>query len=1050
MEHINVSRKRLFDGKIAGFSSQHHATTSVENIVGRGGFWSSEKKDSVSDEFFIIDYQHDITIDFIELTPSHNGAATFPKSFRIESSLDGKSWKTIHTERNYALEGESYFLDIPLTRLKYLKLVINEARAMESKYFAEIANCRAGILGVREIRSTSSLTGGGPDILFSTDSGSLWSSALKKESEKEEIMADLGKVFHVSRITIGSADGLFPENFNADASADGNIWVPLFEEMNFRIEPGKKYYWDLDVTPARFIRIQAKGVKSAEGLFGIHYSSIEIFAANIDTSHTHNIGTLTPYASIFQAGVMKLASDGSDAPLAAVQGNDRRLKDASPIFKGIVQFAEDKESGDNLAVQATDSRLKPATEINRGIVRLAYDRETKPGTVVQGNDSRLQEATDEKFGIVKLCPHGIYTDLGVVKGNDPRINKATTENHGICLLAEDGAATGGTVVQASDKRLRNATTMYPGIMEFAENGENAPDVAVQGNDRRLRDSTTTSKGIVELAENGEDAPNVAVQGNDRRLKDSTTTSKGIVELAENGEDAPNVAVQGNDRRLKDSTTTSKGIVELAENGENAPDVAVQGNDRRLRDATVSSKGIMKFANNGEDAPNVAVQGNDKRLKDATTSSKGIVELAENGEDAPNVAVQGNDKRLKDATTTTKGIIELAENGEDAPNVAVQGNDRRLRDATTTTKGIVELAENGEDAPNVAVQGNDKRLRDASEESTGIMKFAKSNESRPLLAVQANDERLFNSRDPLPHKHDYAPVRHRFNDHEGSLSISASRAEVFTEITPPPENAAVIHAINQSDGNGSIGIAGIAGILKEHNALSYGVIGHSQHVGIRGQSTGGDEKLGGCGVMGVSRFGAGGVFSSEHGFALIAEGSGKINGIDDSINLKGSGKAFFANGDSEFNGSITIKNQNAAESEFPLNMVELFEVDEEEYVSPGDILVISEAGNSVLSKSRKNYSTSVIGVVSGNPTVIINNSGKEKKIYPVALFGKALCRVDARITRIMPGDLIVSSDLPGCGMSGNIDSFHKIGSVIGKALDGLDEGMGLIPIFISHR
>jgi len=132
------------------------------------------------------------------------------------------------------------------------------------------------------------------------------------------------------------------------------------------------------------------------------------------------------------------------------------------------------------------------------------------------------------------------------------------------------------------------------------------------------------------------------------------------------------------------------------------------------------------------------------------------------------------------------------------------------------------------------------------------------------------------------------------------------------------------------------------------------------------------------------------------------------------------------------------------------MVEIFEVDEEEYVSPGDILVVSEAGNSVLSKSRKGYSTSVIGVVSGNPTVIINNSGREKKIYPVALFGKVLCRVDARTTRIKPGDLIVSSDLPGCGMSGNIDSFHKIGSVIGKALDGLDEGMGMIPIFISHR
>jgi hypothetical protein len=68
---------------------------------------------------------------------------------------------------------------------------------------------------------------------------------------------------------------------------------------------------------------------------------------------------------------------------------------------------------------------------------------------------------------------------------------------------------------------------------------------------------------------------------------------------------------------------------------------------------------------------------------------------------------------------------------------------------------------------------------------------------------------------------------------------------------------------------------------------------------------------------------------------------------------------------------------------------------------------------------------------------------------VALSGRVLCKVDARNRPIRPGDLIVTSETPGCGMAGEIDSFAKIGTVIGKALDGLPEGMGTIPVFVTH-
>jgi hypothetical protein len=444
-----------------------------------------------------------------------------------------------------------------------------------------------------------------------------------------------------------------------------------------------------------------------------------------------------------------------------------------------------------------------------------------------------------------------------------------------------------------------------------------------------------------------------------------------------------------------------------------------------------------------------VQGNDRRLKDATTLSKGIVELAENGEDKPNVAVQGNDRRLKDATTLSKGIVELAEDGEDKPNVAVQGNDRRLKDATTLSKGIVELAEDGENAPNVAVQGNDKRLKHADESAPGIVRFAKANEQKKGFAVQANDPRLYDRREPLDHSHEYAHINHDFNSHSGTLSISNSASEIIKEITPPSSLSSIIHAVNESSESGAIGVCGTAGLSSKEDNKSYGVFGHSRHIGVRGQSSGGDKEKG-CGVLGLSRFGAGGIFASEHDYSLVVDGFGVLDKYDASVRLHGNGEAMLVSGNSVFDGLVSVRNTRAGEHQvFPMSIAEIFEVDEAEYISPGDLLVVSESGGSILSRSRNEYSRSVIGVVAGNPVIIIDNSGVEKKAYPISLSGKAFCKVDARRDAVMPGDFIVTSGTPGCGMKGIVDSFDRIGTVIGKALDRLDDGIGLVPIFILH-
>jgi len=1112
MDYINISHKRIHSATVHSFSSELNAMKSADNVLNGTGSWSTTRRDIVINEYIILDYGKNVLVDFIELAPVAGEETGFPGGFRIESSNDMSSWRIVHAEKNIDLESGSCRIDIPATRFRYLKILITDPCFKDGKYYSEIGSLCAGISGIHKI-TASSVSGADarPENLLEDNMKTFWQSELKAAGTKESLLVDLGRIVHINRILMGSTGVGFPEDFFVETSTDNSVWTTLFQEKGFRSEYYKKYFWDLKVTPARYIRIEATGIQVRSGQYAVQIAELEISGAPFDPYHSHNIGDLTPYSSIFQAGIVKLAKDGQDTSGTAVQGSDRRLRDATTIFKGIVQLADDREDQKGLVVQASDSRLKPATDLHAGIVRLGYDKETTPCTAVQGSDSRLREASEENPGIFKLCPDGAYTENGVVRGNDTRIRRATTGSHGIIRLAENGESAAGAVVQSDDSRLRDAGTTYKGIVELAEDGEDSEGVAVQGNDRRLRDATTMLKGIVELAEDGEESDGVVVQGSDRRLKHATTKTKGIVELAEDGEERPGVVVQGNDRRLREATTKSKGIVELAEDGEDADGVAVQGNDRRLREATITSKGIVELAEDGEDADGVAVQGSDRRLREATTKSKGIVELAEDGEDADGVAVQGSDRRLREATTKSKGIVELAEDGEERPGVAVQGNDsrlrhageddrgimlfakdgdtapfaavqgsdsrlrhattmskgivelaedgedadgvavqgsdRRLREATTKSKGIVELAEDGEERPGVAVQGNDSRLKKATEKRYGITKLAKNNESRAGIAVQSNDSRLSDAREPLAHEHEYAPLEHDFNSHSGTINIRSRKNEVFKELVPPSGGSSIIHAANDSDRPCAIGVSGVAGPAGEGTVQSYGVLGHSCHVGVRGQSTGSSE-AGGCGVLGLSRFGAGGVFCSEHAYSVVADGFGNINDHDSSVNLIGNGDALLVNGRSVFDGRISISNSRG-DRDFPVNFAELFEVDEESYVSAGDILVVSESGASVLTRSSVEYSTGVIGIVSGNPTVVINNSGTDQKVYPVALAGSALCKIDARKGPVNPGDLIVTSDTPGCGMAGTIDSFSKVGSVIGKALDRLDDGIGVIPVFITR-
>ena len=119
------------------------------------------------------------------------------------------------------------------------------------------------------------------------------------------------------------------------------------------------------------------------------------------------------------------------------------------------------------------------------------------------------------------------------------------------------------------------------------------------------------------------------------------------------------------------------------------------------------------------------------------------------------------------------------------------------------------------------------------------------------------------------------------------------------------------------------------------------------------------------------------------------------------------------------------------------------------VSPGSVMVIGDEER--LTISTKAYDKRVAGVISGagayKPGLILDRKDGENNRVPIALMGKVFCKVDAQYSPIEIGDLLTSSSTPGHAMKAT-DPYQAFGSVIGKALESLDSGTGLIPVLVS--
>lgn len=121
------------------------------------------------------------------------------------------------------------------------------------------------------------------------------------------------------------------------------------------------------------------------------------------------------------------------------------------------------------------------------------------------------------------------------------------------------------------------------------------------------------------------------------------------------------------------------------------------------------------------------------------------------------------------------------------------------------------------------------------------------------------------------------------------------------------------------------------------------------------------------------------------------------------------------------------------------------------IAAGTVVVLDTDKNNHVLPSSRSYDTRVAGVVSANPGVILGEGGNGKVM--VATTGRVRVKVDATRAPIRVGDLLVTSDDEGVAMrSMPLDlggtQIHRPGTLIGKALEPLEKGVGEILVLLS--
>ncbi len=260
------------------------------------------------------------------------------------------------------------------------------------------------------------------------------------------------------------------------------------------------------------------------------------------------------------------------------------------------------------------------------------------------------------------------------------------------------------------------------------------------------------------------------------------------------------------------------------------------------------------------------------------------------------------------------------------------------------------------------------------------------------------------------------------------AISTTGANVGTMgMTASPDGIGVEGVNDASSGNNA---SGVVGLFNGTNGTGNGVSGTTlaaQGAGVVGLST---KSIGVSGTTNGAAATAGYFDNTAGGNILI----GAVGGVH-KFRVDGTGKGFFdggtQTGGADFAESVAVAPGSGRQQ-------------------PGDLLVVDATGKRRLTLATEPYSTRVAGIYSTKPGVLatahaLNQTANNE--IPLAILGIVPCKVSAENGPIVAGDLLVSSSTPGHAMKGT-DRSRMLGAVVGKALESMAEGNGVMEVLVT--
>lgn len=294
------------------------------------------------------------------------------------------------------------------------------------------------------------------------------------------------------------------------------------------------------------------------------------------------------------------------------------------------------------------------------------------------------------------------------------------------------------------------------------------------------------------------------------------------------------------------------------------------------------------------------------------------------------------------------------------------------------------------------------------------------------------------------------------------------------------NDSIIYTFNMANTGSPVGVSGRSphgtGISGEGGTGVYGLATSPEGAGIYGEgaSTGVYGSSGGIGVHGegdnIGVYGQNASTSGRGVYGSATNSSGvtygvygqaySLSGYGGSFNNAGGGIALRVQSHTADPDAPIIEAWSSSDREFDVTAEGSVHADEkystpsEDFaemlpaangLEPGEVLIIDLEGK--LARSSQPYQTSVAGVYSTQPGFLgsVEEAGTLAGQVPLALVGKVPVKASAENGPIRPGDLLVASATPGHAMKAG--AIPPAGSVIGKALTGLEKGAGLIQMLV---